>query len=135
MKKIFINGILAGIILTIISYGGLYLSIRFFPFLFEEYNNPLFHSDGSRDVLFYSHTFIISFALSWFWENLKTIFRGNFLFRGIQFGCTYTLVGVVPILWITFASMDVTLLMVGSWLLYAFIQSIIAGMFFAKRNP
>lgn len=25
MKKIFINGILAGIILTIISYGGLYL--------------------------------------------------------------------------------------------------------------
>ena len=135
MKKVLISGLIAGAVLTVISYGGLFLSIRFFPSLFEEYNNPLFHSDGSRDVLFYTHALVISMALSWVWERFKSLFKGNNVLRGLEFGLVYAIVALLPVMWITFASMDVTLLMVGSWFLYGCIQAVVAGVLFARINP
>src|SRR5688572_490547 len=115
MRKVLISGLIGGIVLFILSYGGLFLTIRFFPELFVVYNNPLFNSDGSRDVLFYLHAFIISFALSWFWERFKGVFNGPFFLRGLEFGLVYALVALLPVMWITFSSMDITLLMVVSW--------------------
>ena len=135
MKKVFTSGLIAGIILFIVSYGGLFLAIRYVPILFVAYNNPLFKSDGSRDILFYTHAFIISFALSWFWERFKGLFHGPFLLRGLEFGIVYGLVGLLPVMWITFSSLDITLVMVGSWFVYGLFQSITAGIIFAKINP
>jgi hypothetical protein len=135
MKKVFTSGLIAGIILFIVSYGGLFLTIRFAPALFVMYNNPLFNSDGSRDVLFYMHAFIISFALSWFWERFKRLFHGNFLVRGLEFGSVYAVVALLPVMWITFSSLDITVVMVISWFLYGLFQAIIAGIIFAKINP
>lgn len=135
MKKILFSGLIAGIILFIISYGGLFLAVKFFPNLFVEYNNPLFNSDGSRDILFYLHAFIISIALSWFWERFKGIFQGNFLVKGLEFGFVYTIVSLVPVMWITFSAMDITVTMVSSWLVYGFVQAFIAGLIFSKTNP
>ena len=129
------SGLLAGIILFIISYGGLFLAIQFFPNLFVEYNNPLFNSDGSRDLLFYLHAFIISFALSWFWERFKGLFNGGFFLRGLEFGFVYAIVSLLPVMWITFSAMDITVSMVLSWLIYGFIQAFVAGLVFAKVNP
>lgn len=135
MLKIIKLGLLAGVILFIVSYGGLYLSIKYFPTFFVEYNNPLFNSDGSRDLLFYSHAFVISFSLAWFWERFKSLFIGNFILKGIEFGIIYSLIALLPVMWITFSSMDITLTMVTSWFLYGLLQAIIAGLFFAKVNP
>jgi hypothetical protein len=135
MKKVLVTGLIAGIILFIISYGGLFLTIRFFPEFFILYNNPLFNSDGSRDILFYLHAFIISFALSWFWERFKGLFGGPFLLRGLEFGLVYALVALLPVMWITFSSMDITLIMVVSWFLYGLFQAVLAGIVFARINP
>ncbi len=135
MKKIFLSGLIAGMILFVISYGGLYLTIRYFPDFFVSYNNPLFNSDGSRDLLFYMHAFIISFALSWFWDRFKSLFNGSFILRGIEFGSVYALVALLPVMWITFSSLDISLVMVGSWFFYGLAQAIIAGIIFAKINP
>jgi hypothetical protein len=135
MKKVLITGLIAGIILFILSYGGLFLTIRFFPELFILYNNPLFNSDGSRDVLFYLHAFIISFALSWFWDRFKGLFSGPFILRGLEFGLVYALVALLPVMWITFSSMDITLIMVVSWFLYGLFQAVLAGILFARINP
>lgn len=135
MKKVLFSGIIAGISLFIISYGGLFLAIKFVPELFVVYNNPLFNSDGSRDVLFYLHAFIISFALSWFWERFKSLFSGNFLLRGIEFGFVYAIVALLPVMWITFSSLDITIVMVLSWFFYGFLQAVVAGIIFAKINP
>lgn len=134
MKKILTSGLIAGAILFIVSYGGLFLSIRFFPFLFVDYNNPLFKSDGSRDVLFYSHAFIISFALAWFWDRFKGLFHGSSLIRGLEFGLVYAIVAMLPVMSITFSTLDITLLMVMSWFFYGFAQAVIAGLVFAKIN-
>ena len=135
MKKILKSGLIAGIILFIVSYGGLFLSIRFFPALFVDYNNPLFNSDGSRDVLFYMHAFIISLALSWFWERFKSLFHGHFLLRGFEFGSVYAIVALLPVMWITFSSLDISIAMVASWFFYGLFQAVVAGIIFAKINP
>ena len=134
MKKILYSGLIAGIILFILSYGGLYGAVRFFPNLFVEYNNPLFNSDGSRDLLFYLHAFIISFALSWFWDRFKGLFHGTFFVRGLEFGFVYSIVALLPVMWITFSALDITVLMVLSWFIYGLVQAVIAGLVFATIN-
>lgn len=135
MRKVLYSGLIAGISLFIVSYGGLFLAIKFIPELFVVYNNPLFNSDGSRDVLFYLHAFIISFALSWFWERFKSLFPGHFLLRGIEFGIVYGIVALLPVMWITFSSLDITIVMVLSWFFYGLFQAVVAGIVFAKINP
>jgi hypothetical protein len=135
MKKIFLSGLIAGSILFILSYGGLYIAVQFFPNLFVEYNNPLFNSDGSRDILFYLHAFIISFALAWFWDRLKGLFKGTLILRGLEFGFVYSMVALLPVMWITFSALDISVTMVLSWFLYGLTQAIIAGLVFAKINP
>ena len=135
MKRILISGLIAGCILFILSYGGLFLGIRFFPGLFVEYNNPLFNSDGSRDILFYLHAFIISFALSWFWDRFKGLFKGAPLVRGLEFGSVYSIIALLPVMWISYSALDITLPIVLSWFVYGLVQAFIAGMVFAKINP
>lgn len=135
MKRVITTGLLVGLILFVISYGGLFLSIRFFPEFFLDYNNPLFNSDGSRDVLFYLHAFIISLALSWFWERFKPLFKGGAIKRGIEFGIVYGLVALLPVMWITFSAMDITVSMVASWFLYGLVQAIVAGIILSRMNP
>ena len=135
MKKIVFPGLMAGAILFIICYGSLYMAVKFFPGLFIEYNNPLFNSDGNRDLLFYLHAFIISLALSWFWERFKSLFHGSFLLRGLEFGLVYAIVALLPVMWITFSALDITVLMVLSWFSYGLMQAIVAGIIFAKINP
>ena len=135
MKKVLISGLLAGVILFIVSYGGLFLTIKFIPEIFVMYNNPLFESDGSRDILFYMHAFIISLALSWFWERFKGLFKGPFILRGLEFGLVYALVALLPVMWITFSSLDITAFMVISWFLYGLFQAVVAGIVFARINP
>jgi hypothetical protein len=135
MKKILFAGLIAGIILFIISYCSLYFAIKFFPGFFADYNNPLFNSDGSRDTLFYAHAFVISFALSWFWERFKGLFHGSFVLRGLEFGFVYAIVALLPVMWITFSAMDITLTMVLSWFIYGLMQAMIVGIIFAKINP
>jgi len=135
MKKVIFPGLIAGTILFIICYGGLYMAVRLFPGLFMEYNNPLFNSDGNRDLLFYLHAFIISLALSWFWERFKSLFHGSFLLRGLEFGFVYAIVALLPVMWITFSALDITVLMVLSWFSYGLMQAIVAGIIFAKINP
>jgi len=135
MKKIILTGLAAGSILFVVSYSGLWLAIKYFPSLFVEYNNPLFNSNGKRDFLFYSHAFVISMALSWFWDRFKTLLKGHFVLRGLEFGLIYGTVALIPVMWITFSSLDITLAIVFSWFVYGLLQACVAGIVFAKLNP
>jgi hypothetical protein len=135
IKRVVYPGLIAGIILFTISYGGLYAAVRFFPSLFTEYSNPLFNSNGSRDVLFYLHAFVISLSLSWFWDRFKTMFRGNLMLRGLEFGLVYSMIALLPVMWITISSLDVTFLMVASWFVYGLVQAVMCGLMFARINP
>lgn len=81
------------------------------------------------------HAFIISLALSWFWDRFKGLFRGHPVWRGLEFGFVYAMVALLPVMWITFSALDITILMVTSWFLYGLVQATIVGIIFAKLNP
>ncbi len=134
-KEILKNTLYAGIAIFVISYGGLYTSIRLYPDFFIDYINPVFNSDGSRDLYFYLHPFVLALSLSVFWNRFRKMFGGNKVKIGIEFGVVYAFVALVPIMWITYAAMDVEFQMVATWLIYGLFQSSIAGMIFAWFNP
>jgi len=52
----------------------------------------------------------------------------------LELGCVYAVIALLPVMWITFSSLDITLTMVLSWFFYGFFQAIIAGLIFAKVN-
>lgn len=137
IKKMMLGGLVAGIILSILSYGGLFLavSIKFLKPFFVEYLSGVFVSDRSRDLFFYTHAMVISFALAFFWETFKKAFKGHIFFRGLQFGIVYSLTGLLPILWMTYSQIDVSVTMVLSWFGFGLFQSCVAGIVFAKMNP
>jgi len=135
MKRVLTSGLIAGCILFAVSYGALFLAVKFFPWLFVEYNSPLFNSTGGRDILFYLHPFIISLALSWFWERFKGLFKGAIILRGLEFGLVYSIIALLPVMWISFSALDITISMVLSWFFYGLCQALIAGAIFARLNP
>ncbi len=137
MKKILLSGLVAGLVLSILSYGGLFVAVnsKLLNSFFTEYLSNVFISDGSRDFFFYSHSLLISFALAWFWERTKSIYKGPIILRGLEFGFMYSLAGLLPIMWMTYSQIDVSESMVLSWLGFGFLQSSMAGIIFAKMNP
>jgi len=47
----------------------------------------------------------------------------------------YGIVALLPILWLTFSAIDVSLKMTITWFIYGFVQAFAAGIVFAKFNP
>jgi len=135
MKKILLSGLASGIILLVLSLIMLNAVIMFFPVTAEEYYNDAFNSNGQRDIFFYIHPFILSFGLAWFWHRFKGILKGNFVLRGLEIAAIFAIVAILPNMWMTYSSLSVSILVVGTWFLYGFIQVAIAGILFAKMNP
>jgi len=135
MKKVLFSGLVASIVLLVLSYGVLFVTIRFFPHLVEEYYNPIFWPGNDRATLFFAHPFVLSFALSWFWNRVKSQFSGAWWWRGIELGLIYCIVATIPSMWITFSSISVSGTMVGSWFAYGLLQATVSGIIFARLNP
>lgn len=135
MKKALIASISAGVVLLILSLGLSYLAIGTMPGLMEEYFSPVFRPSGKFDWMFYVHPFIVSFALKWFWERYKDQFTGPLVLRAFEVALVYGIVAMVPVLWLTFSAIDVSLQMTLTWLGYGVMQAFVAGLIFAKINP
>jgi hypothetical protein len=135
MKKIIIAGLVAGVVLLVLSVLGLYITIWLFPGLATQYFDPAFNSDSSKFMFYYLHPFIISMALSWFWSRFKSGLTGSFLTRGIEFGLIYVMVATFPMMWLIYSAMDVSLAIVATWFVLALLQGVMAGLVFEKMNP
>ncbi|MDX1667282.1 MAG: hypothetical protein R3350_08635 [Saprospiraceae bacterium] len=133
--RVILSALLAGGILLGLSFAVLFITIKFFPNLAEEYYNPVFYPGRDRIVLYYFHPFVLGMALSWLWERFKPYFNGAKWLQGLKFGAIYALVATLPSMWITFSAISVTLLMVGMWFFYGLFQASIAGLIFAWVNP
>jgi len=135
MKKIIVSALVAGIILLILSVLGLYITIWFFSGLASQYFDPAFDMQSSKIMIYCIHPFIISLALSWFWSRFKGVLSGSFLTRGIEFGLIYSLIATLPIMWLIYSAMNISLEMVATWFVFGLLQGVIAGMVFEKMNP
>jgi hypothetical protein len=135
MKKIIKAGLVAGIVLLILSVLGLYITIWLFPSLAMQYFDPAFATESSRYMLYFLHPFVIGLALSWFWSRFKGVLTGSFLTRGIEFGLIYGMVATFPMMWLIYSAMNVSLELVTTWFVLALVQGLIAGLVFEKLNP
>jgi len=135
MKKILISGSVSAIALVIFSMLALYATLLLFPNIALEYYDPAFRENGGGRILYFLHPIILSFALAWFWERFKSIFKGSFTLRGIEFALVYLLVATLPSLWIVYSAMSISLIIVITWMAYGFIQALIAGLILEKMNP
>ena len=134
-KKILVPGLIAGVVLLLLSFGMLYGAVYLFPNVAEQYYSPVFREEGNFNWLFYVHPFILAIALAWFWDRFKDQFTGSLIVRDLELGLVYTLVATLPAMLITFSALDITLTMVLTWLLYGFVQAAVAGLIFARMNP
>lgn len=133
-KKLVLSGLVTGCALLVLSILGLYGTIWLFPSVAVEYFNPAFDQQSERAILYFAHPFVAASALAWFWDRSKRLFKGSFLSRGVEFGFLYWLVAVLPMMWLIYSAIDVSLLLVGSWLLFGLIQGIVAGLLIQKMN-
>lgn len=135
MKKIITSGLIAGVVLLILSVLGLYATIWFFPTVAAQYYGPSFDNQSGRYMIYYAHPFVIGLALAWFWDRFKSLLKGSFLTKGLEFGLIYALIAIFPALWITYSALSVSLSMVATWLVFGLLQGMIAGLVFEKANP
>lgn len=56
--------------------------------------------------------FVLSIALSWFWERSKALFEGSGLTRAAKVAFMYGLVALLPVLWLTFSAINISAMMV-----------------------
>jgi hypothetical protein len=135
MKKIILSGLVAGVVLLILSIGGLYATIWLFPGVAAQYYDPAFDTQAGRYMIYYAHPFIIAMALSWFWNRFKGVLTGGFLTKGIEFGLVYALIAILPVMWLTYSAMNVSLAMVATWWVFGLLQGLVGGLVFEKLNP
>lgn len=133
-KKVIYSGLVAGLLLLVLSFIGLYSTVWLLPSLAVQYFNPMFDSQSERAILFFTYPFVVGLALAWFWDRCKDIFKGSYLGRSIEFGFLYWLVAVFPMMWLIYSTMDVSVALVTSWLLFGLLQGIAAGLLFGKMN-
>jgi hypothetical protein len=134
VKKVVLSALITGCLLLALSILGLYCTIWLFPSVAVQYFDPTFDLQSERAALYFIHPFVAGSALAWFWDRSKGLFKGSFLNRSVEFGLLYWLVAVLPMMWLIYSAIDVSLLLVGSWLLFGLIQGIVAGLVFQKIN-
>jgi hypothetical protein len=136
MNKTISSILLAGLLVLLASVALMYGAIFFFPTIMEEYYQAVFRSSAfETDWLFYVHPFILSAALKLFWERFKNSFSGSLIIRAEKVAFTYGAIAILPVLWLTFSAIDISLIMVLTWLVYGVIQSFIATLVFAWKSP
>ncbi|MFN5135325.1 MAG: hypothetical protein ACK5DG_08400 [Chitinophagaceae bacterium] len=134
MNKILSAGAIAAAVLLALAF----LSIKVLPIVMpavaEEYYKPVFVNDETRNLFYFVHPVILAFALSWFWNRFKGVLNGNWLMQALEMGFIYLIVATLPAMIIIYSAIDVSLITIGTWLLYGFIQGTVAGVVFARMH-
>jgi hypothetical protein len=134
MSKIITAGAVAAGVLLALAF----LSIKILPVVMpavaEEYYKPVFVNDETRNFFYFVHPIVLAFALSWFWNRFKGVLNGNWLMQALEMGFIYLIVATLPAMIIIYSAIDVSLITIGTWLLYGFIQGTFAGVVFARMH-
>jgi hypothetical protein len=136
MKKAILPILTSGVTVLLVSMMMIYAMIYLMPSVMDAYYDSIFRTSSIKtDWLFYSHPFILSASLFWFWHRFKPHFLGTVLGRALQLSLVYGIIAMLPIFWLTFSSINISALMVCTWFAYGTLQAFIAGLVFAKMSP
>jgi hypothetical protein len=136
LKRVVLSVLLSGIILLLLGAIMFFVGAQFLPGVTQQYFSSVFRSSaGNTDWMYYADPFIVSIALKWFWERYKAILKGSLFLKALEIALVYGVVALLPVLWLTFSAIDVSLAMVITWLFYGLVQAFAAGVIFAMLNP
>jgi len=136
MKKILLSGITTGALMLGISL----IMMRIYPVIFPRINSEYLNENvfrpwsDPRMLLMFVEPFVLGLILAWVWDKAKDLFQqGGTLQHGILFGLTYW-ISTVPGMIMSYSTFPLSKLMIVSWSLTIFIQSLGAGNVLAKMN-
>lgn len=134
MNKILTAGAVAAVVLLALAFASIKLLPVIMPAVAEEYYKPVFINDETRNLFYFVHPVVLAFALSWFWSRFKGVLNGNWLMQGLEMGVIYLVVATLPAMIIIFSAIDVSVTVIGTWLLYGFVQGTLAGIVFSRMH-
>lgn len=135
--RLFLQGLLAGIGIFIISIGVSFFSQLFFPNLTAEYINPNIFRPWTDPImsLFYVYPFVLGVILSFIWDKTKKLIADKkFYKRGIKFGLWYWIAASIAGMFVTYSNFQVSLPLVLSWTIGGLLEAFTAGIILARVN-
>ncbi|KKW42733.1 MAG: hypothetical protein UY92_C0004G0069 [Candidatus Magasanikbacteria bacterium GW2011_GWA2_56_11] len=138
MGKIFSRGLLAGLLLLAVGTVLTPLFNLLAPSLKTEYENQAIFRPWSDPLmmLYFLYPLLLGVIFSWVWAKTKSLFAGTSSFRrGLTFASVYAAVSLLPGMFITYSSFQVSLPMVLSWTGSGFLGAIAAGWLIARLDP
>lgn len=136
MKKIVLSGFLGGLALLLLEVVFTQLTNLAYPSIAKEYQNTnLFRpwTDPLMSLIFFN-PFVVAFIWAWIWDKTKKLFeQKNIWLRGLYFGLVFGVISI-PGMLISFASFQISLIMILSWTKMLFLEGILLGWVFAKVN-
>ncbi len=137
-KKVIIPGLAAGVAMMLIGIGLSRLYTILFPTLVAEYSNTYLFRPWTDPImlLYFVHPFLVGLLLALIWDKTKTVFpySQSSMRRAFTFASFYWMFSICGML-MTYSSFPVSLLMVTSWTLSAFIEGAIAALVLVGLNP
>ncbi len=132
-KQIIVSGIIAGIVILVVSMTFSMLSQSIF-------NYDVLKLDGMRSVndpimlLFFLHYFVIGFAITILYSFARKSFTGNAMQNGIALGILGWIVGSIPSAFVVFSSMSYPLGFTINSVIGSFVYMLAAGITVAKLS-
>ena len=134
MRKTILPGLLVGLVMLVVGLAVGQLLNAIFPQLVAEYNNSAVIRPWSDPAmsLYFIEPFVTGLILAWIWGVTRHLFKGeNIVSKGTNFGLVYWL-ATVPGMIMSFASFQLSLLIVVSWSVTLLVQALFAGWVLAK---
>ena len=133
MKNVLIPGIIAGIVILVVST----ITSYFTQMLFS-YN--VLTLDGIRAVndpimmLFFLYPFVLGLAIAYLYDFAKTSFKGNALQKGVSLGFIAWIVSAIPSAFVVFTSMTYPMGFTVDMVIGSLISMLVAGLVIAKLS-
>ncbi|MFH1199936.1 MAG: hypothetical protein V1708_02625 [Candidatus Micrarchaeota archaeon] len=133
--KVFRTGLVAGLVMLVVSFALMSLWSALFPSITGEYANLfLFRPWGDPLMnLFFIQPFIVGIALAYVFEKVGPVFKQkDFVDRGMAFGFMIWVASGIPGMFATYTSFQVSEAMVFSWLAGGLVQMLAGGIVLAR---
>lgn len=130
MVKFIKPGLLAGVVLLIISVIFSPILVALIPSLGVEYSNyNIFRSWQDPLIsLYFVYPFVLGLVLSWVWTKVKKVIPGKTSSQKVSnFAIGYWLIAGLPGMLMTYASFQLSLAMVMTWSLSGLIDAYVAS--------
>lgn len=133
MKKVIVIGLLAGLIMFVVSTVFSFVFNLGFPSVKQEYTNTQIFRPWSDPLmsLMFVHPFIVGIILAWLWTKLRAVLEPAGRKAWLYFSFGYLLF-TIPGMVISYGTFPISLLMILSWTLSNFIQAVVATLVFSK---